>query len=56
MAIPVTPPSKKPLGSRKAFKPMLARKIANETLSISHVKDSSGLFILFPVYGGTNIP
>ena len=35
MAIPVTPPSRKPLGNKKAFKPMLARKMATPNWTVS---------------------
>lgn len=37
IAIPVTPPSKKPLGSKKAFKPILANKIAKAIDSPSQI-------------------
>jgi ABC-type microcin C transport system permease subunit YejE len=39
MAIPVTPPSKKPLGSKKALRPILASKIAKARATISPAID-----------------
>ena len=36
--IPVTPPSKKPFGKRKAFRPILASRIATANCENSHTE------------------